>query len=335
MSRREAVLRILDKQSEPIRGRALYDLLLEEPEGWKWNIQPGSGERAEAFWYADFSGFMTTLVEAGLVYRWKPRYESKAFFYITQRGRSLVRPKDMQKVLRRQMRYYVRHWMRNQVTILRNEGEELDPWYTERAERYQSVLDAIKERIDKGEEYFKKRCVLEYMSVFVRYHGDPYESDKEGVYKRVVLQQMTEDEFKQIFTREVKQRLYRTYRTIIRHLALDEHHEPGIPSSWVLDRKERLEGLMKMWDVPIPENQEQMFKEALQQIRKSREHDVLEKKICALCFRGVHNKRAVEDAELLEKYTGFKTGVVCCWCFEQLKQREKEVEQTATTSSHP
>lgn len=40
---------------------------------------------------------------------------------------------------------------------------------------------------------------------------------------------------------------------------------------------------------------------------------------CFICGRSIHSRDAIADAELLEKYTGLKSGVLCCSCFKVAK----------------
>lgn len=40
---------------------------------------------------------------------------------------------------------------------------------------------------------------------------------------------------------------------------------------------------------------------------------------CFICGRTIHNRDAIADAKLLEKYTGQRSGVLCCSCFKVIK----------------
>jgi len=44
---------------------------------------------------------------------------------------------------------------------------------------------------------------------------------------------------------------------------------------------------------------------------------------CYFCGSAIYNKEAADSARLLEKFTGAKTGMVCCSCFRHLEWIEK------------
>ena len=161
MSRKDAILRILDKEERPIRGRELYEKLLKEPEGWKHGIVGG-----EAFWYADFPSLMNALVSEGLVYKFKAG--NKVFYYITEKGRSVVRPRDYQSYLKSHLRYWIRSLIRAKVA-LNLYGDS--PWFKDEVkENFEAVSKKVRELIqlvDNGEEYFKKRIVAEFAKEYV------------------------------------------------------------------------------------------------------------------------------------------------------------------------
>jgi len=52
---------------------------------------------------------------------------------------------------------------------------------------------------------------------------------------------------------------------------------------------------------------------------------------CFICDRPIDNKEAISDAELLEKYTGRHSGILCCNCFKVAKTiiDGREVKQNA------
>ena len=54
---------------------------------------------------------------------------------------------------------------------------------------------------------------------------------------------------------------------------------------------------------------------------------------CFICNRLVDNEEAISDAELLEKYTGRDSGILCCNCFKVAKTiiDGEEVKQNAET----
>jgi len=44
---------------------------------------------------------------------------------------------------------------------------------------------------------------------------------------------------------------------------------------------------------------------------------------CMFCGAQIHNEDAAKDAELLKKYAGTKTGLICCGCFNHLQWVDK------------
>ena len=148
MSRKDVILRILDQEDRPIRGVDLYNKLLKHPEGWKHGIVGG-----EAFWYADFPTLMNKLVNEGLVYKF--RAGNKVFYYITEKGRSMVKPEDYQGVLRARLRYWVRRWL----YLKSLESCLLDEEDVKKVER---EIQSLVEKVENGQEYLKKRIVAEY-----------------------------------------------------------------------------------------------------------------------------------------------------------------------------
>jgi len=46
---------------------------------------------------------------------------------------------------------------------------------------------------------------------------------------------------------------------------------------------------------------------------------------CFICGAPIHRKEAQQDAELIKKYTGAETGVVCCSCYYHLKWIEEKL----------
>jgi hypothetical protein len=71
-----------------------------------------------------------------------------------------------------------------------------------------------------------------------------------------------------------------------------------------------------------------------QQANEQRRMEYNAKKLgdCIWCGGAIHNKPAKEEADLLAKYTGIPTGILCCSCFNKLRNYE-EVKKKVETST--
>jgi len=308
--RKEAILRILDKEERPIRGIELYEKLIQMPEGYKF------GGLGEVFWYSDFPSFMNRLVEEGLVYKFKPRYEQKVFYYITNKGRAFVRPRDMQKLLRRHLRYYIRRLVAQHVA-------DWMPFWSN--DEVKAQIDNLIPKIKDGEKYFKRYMLSAYIHQKIEYYKDDIFKDRAFRVEQIrehFLPDLTDEEVNRQVKKRLKQAIPRAVRVALRWRDVEE-----ITWENTIDGRLKVHiGWMEELDPTF--DARAIFEEAKQLLKIEKE--TRKQAFCVLC--GVRISRTAEKlAKALQEKTGLEAGAVCCHCYKKL--REEENEYGANSSS--
>jgi len=314
--RKEAILRILDKQERPIRQAELYDLLIQEPEGRTFT---GLGE---PIYWQNFSGLMMQLVDQGLVYRFKPRYENKVFYYITNKGRAFVRPRDMQKLLRRHLRYYIRRLVRHHVSGW------ISLWNNEEVmEHINDLLPKIKD----SEKYFKRYMLSAYIRQKLEYYKDEIFTDRAFRVEQIrehFLPDVTEEQVREKMKQSLKRSIPRAiYQDLIWHDDLEQ-----VAYEHVLEGRLR-EHICLMKELDPTFDAKAIFEETKQLIKveKAERRKARPFAYCALC--GVRINSAAENfARALHEKTGLEAGGVCCHCYKQLLEEEKAYGASSRSS---